>query len=365
MAPSTAQLFGGLALLFVVLEGAACLGLTATISLSGILGGLISKRAPPNDKEDKAPAPTAAAPPRAVPAPPRPTSQPAPLVPAVQASQPPPPPAQQPAPLSPEPSAPAPASEPSAPAPASEPSLPSPPSAQPLLPAPLSEASAPQLSAERLPRPPASEPSAPGFPRSEPSAPSLAAQGSSLLPHEVSFTFCNALASGSSSDDGSGASGDGDGPALLGAVDERGEEDGSVDSFGTAGSAEVDESLLDEEEDCPGELVFEPSSAGVPGMRMLQHNISGLAERTMPTSADPGSPLLVSSYEARLVEVVNGRVKAQPVADPAYLSQPLEAAAHSPRRGSGRRSPSCRALGPLASCSSLGSLSPGPSSAAL
>lgn len=442
MTPSTAQLFGGLALFFVGLECAACLGLTATISLTGMLGGLLSKRAAQESKEGKAPAPAALAPPSGAAAvESAPKCKPARPPPAIEISlhyK----PDEQPATRSSEPSAPAPIPEPSAPAPApkglppapaSEPSQPPPPSAEPSTSAPLSEASATPFP-ERSPRLPTSEPSVPGLPRSEPSAPSLGAQGSSLLPHEVSFTFCNALASGSSSEGSSDAASEGDGPHLLGAVDERDEEEGSVDSFGTADSAEVADSLLSEEEDCPGELVFEHSSTGVPGMRMLQHNISGLgkpgheggwawglvnvqaplspasrasappltrnftcsclrvvflshpscpgwqlaltnspscfptlcaAERTAPTSATTGSPLLVSSYEARLVEIVNGRVKSHAEADPAYISQPLQAAVHSPRLSAGRRSPSRRKLGPLTSCSSFGSLSAGPSSSNL
>ena len=71
---------------------------------------------------------------------------------------------------------------------------------------------------------------------------------------------------------------------------------------------------------------------------------------------------------SRLVEVVGGRVKAALEMEPAYLSQPVGVAAHSPRRTrSPRRAPSRSgaALGPLASCSSFAGLSPSPSSGAL
>lgn len=97
------------------------------------------------------------------------------------------------------------------------------------------------------------------------------------------------------------------------------------------------------------------------------------AERTEPTSADQhGTPLLVSSYDSRLVEIVNGRVKAQAGVEPAYLSQPLSEVAHSPALRPPSRSPSRSprgrsggALGPLASLNSFGSLSPAASSSAL
>ncbi|PSC67603.1 DNA ligase 4 isoform A [Micractinium conductrix] len=179
------------------------------------------------------------------------------------------------------------------------------------------------------------------------------------------FTYSNKLAFDTS--DG----GEGDG---LAAVDEDGEDsDGSGGVYGSDSfySPRWEASASEGEDAFPdcGELVFEPSAAGVPGVRMVTTCISGVAERTLPTAADPSaSPLLVSTYESRLVEVVGGRVKAALEMEPAYLSQPVGVAAHSPRRTrSPRRAPSRSgaALGPLASCSSFAGLSLGEGPAAV
>ena len=85
-----------------------------------------------------------------------------------------------------------------------------------------------------------------------------------------------------------------------------------------------------------------------------------VAEGTAPTSADPRSaPLLVTSYDSRLVEIVNGRVKAHAGPEPAYVSQPLSEAAHSPRRSPSRTSLERGGGGALGSLSSVNSLSHG------
>ncbi|PRW39316.1 hypothetical protein C2E21_6895 [Chlorella sorokiniana] len=190
------------------------------------------------------------------------------------------------------------------------------------------------------PEAPQPEPSASTQPSAtalEPSGPSsLAPHALDGLPSEVSFTYANALAQ-TTSEEGSGGGASGGASELpLAAVAEGSGSEGE--------DGEEDEDSFDS---CT-ELTFEPSAAGAPGVTFVQRSISGLAVRTLPTSTDPGSPLLVNSYQSRFVEVVNGCVKEpQAEIEAAYVSQPLQVAAHSPRRTASR------ALGRLASGASL------------
>lgn len=236
MSPHCKHLFAGLALIVCSLEAGALLSLSLGLSLTGVLSavGCIWRKQSGPEVEKATPAPTTTVP--------APTGEPAP-----------PPP----------------------PAPASEPSLPSQPSSErPPYPEPSREPSQPPA--------PSSEPSTAPLLAGEPSAPaSLAPQGSSLLAGEVSFTFCNALAEDSTYE-GIENEGSIDGQTALGTVDEFGEDEGAG-ACCSGGSGDAYEDAEggqdnDEFEDCCGELVFEPSSSGVPGLRMVPRGISGLGK---------------------------------------------------------------------------------------
>lgn len=201
----------------------------------------------------------------------------------------------------------------------------------------------------------------------ESSVHALAAHQLEAVASEISFTFSNALAECTTED---GAAGDLEAVAEGGLEGEGCEEE---DRF---------------EEECTTEL--ELKCGGLTGMRMQQRSISGLgalstscwgqllaqhhtpvtscASRQLlpPTANDhpptpvaavrteaaasKAAPLLVSSYDGRFVEIVNGRCR-QLAVESSYLDASCATAAHSRN--------SHDALGPAAS------ISPSPTDATL
>ena len=76
---------------------------------------------------------------------------------------------------------------------------------------------------------------------------------------------------------------------------------------------------------------------------------SHAAVGTEPVARDPqASALRVTSYEGHFVEIMNGQIKVGEASEPAYVSEPLAVAAHSPHRLASRAT-----LGPLASVISV------------